>query len=263
MIPTAGSPQSNPVPESAQAAIRRHVEALSKARLAVEADSPKDYSLAAFSSQYKDPLITLSPDRLTAYGTKGWASVLASNGGLSGNWWYELKILRTENEDAAVRPGWSLRYTRFDAPIGMDMFSVAVRDRDGCLVYGGARYGYFLSPFQAGDVIGCGITLGTNQPEPLQDPRLRPELHQYVQAGLLCNPNRPPAIRKNPASGICYMINGQLYPERLLGKLPSGRWHPGVALFNGAAVRLNLGPDFKYPIPPDYRPCSEMTPPPF
>lgn len=259
----SGSPAlSNPIPESVQAAIRRHVEGLREVQVICEENTPKESTVSAFSSQYKDSQVTLSEDRYKATGGKEWASVLVANGASTGDWWYEIQITNLE-DSAAVRPGWSLRYTRYDAPIGIDMFSVSLRDRDLSVVYGAMRHSYGYNSLKTGDIVGCGISLGDKSPEPIADPRLRPELHQYVQAGLLCNPNRPPTTRKNQASSVCFMINGQVLPNILEGKLPAGFWHPGVALYNGASVKLNPGPQFNFPPPAGYRPACEMSSPPF
>ncbi|CDR97964.1 hypothetical protein BBBOND_0404510 [Babesia bigemina] len=227
------------------------------------------------SLRYKDRNIRVLDDRLTAVGYKGWASVFSSHCARKGKWYYEVRILDgcdtinfigsdgeitipVQGHVRQVRHtlvGFACRYQKFQVPIGYNNFGYALSDVDGTVVNDGSKSPY-AKPFGPGDVIGCYLSLG----EPsgvIQDPRKDLKLLEHLQAGILCDPRDPPAMELNAGSYVGFSINGEKFGECGL-KVWDGYYHPAAALYMGATVKFNFGPDFDFPPPDDFSPCRKM-----
>lgn len=116
-----------------------------------------------------------------------------------------------------IRIGWACRYMRYDTPIGHNDFSYAFGD-DGCIVHAAKRIPYAPLSFGVGDIISCYIKLQ----EPtwfLPDPRKQAKLHEFVEAGILCDPKHPPSPSINIGSSIEFAINGRRFWNSLFIKI--------------------------------------------
>ncbi|GBE62545.1 spry domain containing protein, putative [Babesia ovata] len=157
---------------------------------------------------------------------------------------------------SARRVGFACRYQKFQVPIGYNNFGYALSDVDGTVVNGGSKKPY-AKPFGPGDVIGCYLSLG----EPtgvIPDPRKDLKLLEHLQTGILCDPRDPPAMELNAGSYVEFSINGEKFGKCEL-KVWDGYYHPAAALYMGATVKFNFGPDFDFPPPDDFNPCQQMT----
>lgn len=244
-----------------------------------------DFPTPVFSVRFREPSILLSSDRLTATGCKGWSTVLLTHGTNFGCWYFEAILggsTKTQENIVAPLPlvpgiglhftgwtpevkipsphlriGWGCRYSRYDMPLGCDQFGICLRDIDGTIVLGGRRIPYAKQALGDGMVVGCGLVLGPSN-EQIADPRLKPELHPFLESGLLCDPLRPPIGNRNPGARVEFVINGKSCGSAAV-ELHSGMYHPGVSMFMGAQCRINTGPEFLYPPPLLTPEAQELT----
>eukprot|EP01068_Selenidium_serpulae_P013847 Selendium_serpulae@DN6017_c0_g1_i1.p1 len=230
---------------------------------------------AVLSVMYKDATLTLSENRLTVTGGKGWSTILATRAASRGQWYFETKVeLPETNEnhrftgwpgmltiEPHIRVGWASRYSRFDLPIGVDAFGYCIRDVDGTVVNRARRKDYGCMKFGPGDVVGCFLYLPPPTFHP-ESPTDKPDLQKFLKDGLLCNPAKQPEAIPSRGSKIEFSING----TRLgcaFKKISTATYHPAVSLSMGAKVTVNFGPKFKYLREGStYLPASEMHEPP-
>ncbi|SCM22571.1 SPRY domain, putative [Plasmodium chabaudi chabaudi] len=225
----------------------------------------------AFSTKYKDSCISLSSDKLTCYGDKGWSSVFVNNGADVGKWYYEIKIEEPVEKfnflgykdtilkvNPYVRVGFACRYMRYDYPIGTDKYSYCVNSKNGKIFNNSISYDC-MEPIKVGDIIGCYINL-KNKNSYTFDPRSDKKLYEYLQNGILCDPKNPPILKKNYGSFIFFSLNGQIKKNAFID-IYEGFYHPSVSLYMGASAKINLGPKFTYRHLNDYVPCIYMDPP--
>ncbi|SOV78606.1 SPRY domain, putative [Plasmodium reichenowi] len=224
-----------------------------------------------FSMKYKDSSVSLSNDKLTCYGDKGWSSVFVNNGADIGKWYYEIKIeepvqnfnfLGYKDKIIKVNPyirvGFACRYMRYDYPIGTDKYSYCVNSKNGKIFNNSISYDC-MEPFNVGDIIGCYLNL-KNKNSYNFDPRLDKKLYEHLQNGILCDPKNPPLLKKNEGSTIFFSLNGQIKKTSFMD-IYEGFYHPSVSLYMGASAKINLGPNFTYNHLHDYVPCVYMEPP--
>jgi Set1/Ash2 histone methyltransferase complex subunit ASH2 len=205
-------------------------------------DKPMDsLPQVCLSVRFKDKRIKLADDRLSAIGDRGYTTILATHGALRGKWYYEVTFENpTEPEalEAHVRLGWATRRTRYDMPIGCDIFSYGIRDIDGAKIVQGCLFEYGKS-FKAGDVVGCLLSLsdeGNNAAAiDYEDPVWLP--------GLLCDPQYPPTPSQLIGSTISWSINGQVLGAAFTDVV-DGPYYPAMSLFMKARIKANFGPQF-------------------
>lgn len=225
----------------------------------------------SFSNKYKDVSIRLSDDQLTCYGDKGWASVFLNCGADDGKWYFEITIENSIVDlnflgysekkikiNSGVRVGYACRYMRYDHPLGANKYSYCVNSKDGRMFNSSISYNC-MDAFSKGDVIGCYMNL-KKQTNYNFDPRLDKKLYEYIQNGILCDPQNPPELTKSEGSLIFFSLNGEIQ-ENAFVDIYDGFYHPSVSLYMGASARINLGPNFKYNYLKDYVPCMYMHPP--
>ncbi|VWU50108.1 SPRY domain, putative [Hepatocystis sp. ex Piliocolobus tephrosceles] len=221
-----------------------------------------------FSTKYKDSCITLSPDKLTCYGDKGWSSVFVNSGADIGKWYFEVKFEGPINKlqfvgykensieiKPHIRVGFACRYMRYDTPIGTDKYSFCVNSKNGNMFNKAKGYAC-MEPFKINDVIGCYLYL-KNKNTYNFDPRLDNKLYEFIQGGILCDPQNPPQLKKNQGSYIFFSLNG-LIKRNAFYSVYEGFYHPAVSLYMGASARINLGPHFKYRHINGFIPCIYM-----
>lgn len=120
---------------------------------------------------------------------KGWRSGKANVGVREGKWYYECKITKGISQDspqatAHVRMGWGRREANNEAPVGMDAYSYALRDKFGQKVHMARPKDFGQNDFCQGDVIGLEIYLPSEQ------------LHRKVVSGIY---NRAVDLDDSPA----------------------------------------------------------------
>uniref|UniRef100_A0A8C9H4F3 B30.2/SPRY domain-containing protein n=1 Tax=Piliocolobus tephrosceles TaxID=591936 RepID=A0A8C9H4F3_9PRIM len=221
-----------------------------------------------FSTKYKDSSITLSPDKLTCYGDKGWSSVFVNSGADIGKWYFEVKFegpikklqfVGYKENSVEMKPhlrvGFACRYMRYDTPIGTDKYSFCVNSKNGNM-FNKAKGHPCMEPFKINDVIGCYLYL-KNKNTYNFDPRSENRLYEFIQGGMLCDPQNPPRLKKNHGSYIFFSLNG-LIKRNAFYSVYEGFYHPAVSLYMGASARINLGPHFKYRHINGFIPCIYM-----
>ena len=213
------------------------------------------------SVRFKDKRIKLGDDRLVATGDRGYTTVLATHPAMTGRWYYEVIFEPSECNDAHIRVGWSTRRTRYDMPVGSDIFSYSMRDSDAAKIVQGSRFDYGNLSIKPGDVIGCLLTLPEAENSAIidyEDPTWLP--------GLLCDPQYPPTPAILGESEIEWSVNGKRL-GRAFVNIVEGAYYPAVSLFMKAKVRVNFGPSFAFPcsgfraIAELFDPLSHMRPP--
>ena len=103
-------------------------------------------------------VVTLSRDRRTANGGKGFKLVRATRGVSGGTWFCEWTI--GGSATGQVRVGWASEGADAHAPVGYDEHSYSMRSVNGARVHQSVRSSYGRT-FGAGDVVGCLITFAT------------------------------------------------------------------------------------------------------
>ncbi|CRG93489.1 SPRY domain, putative [Plasmodium gallinaceum] len=225
----------------------------------------------AFSMKYKDSCVSLSSDKLTCYGDKGWSSVFVNSGADVGKWYYEIKIEQPIQNlnflgykdkvikvNSYIRVGFACRYMRYDYPIGTDKYSYCVNSKNGKIFNNSVSYDC-MEPLKVGDIVGCYLNL-KNKNTYKFDPRSDKKLYEYLQNGILCDPKNPPILKKNYGSSIFFSLNGQIKKNSFVD-IYEGFYHPSVSLYMGACAKINLGPHFTYKYLKDYNPCILMEQP--
>ncbi|KAJ8900853.1 hypothetical protein NDN08_000152 [Rhodosorus marinus] len=204
----------------------------------------------------KAKLLFVDQDGLTARGYKGYRSVRALYGCMSGDWYYEVEILPPHSAGNA-RIGVSTRRLELEAPAGSDKHSWSVRDVTGDLFHQ-ARGEPYGKRFGAGDVIGCRISL----------PKISEELEEKIHKQELAHvEHRLLDLRHGKAPGdvdvfldgafLEFFKNGESWGIAQKG-LPANRYYPTLSLYKESHVRINFGPDFKFPPPAGVAAFSAM-----
>ena len=80
--------------------------------------------------------LTLSEDRLSVTGTKGFRTARASHGAHVGTWYFEVRVTRL-GATGHARLGVVTRKAELQAPVGFDGFGYAYRDLEGSRVHQG------------------------------------------------------------------------------------------------------------------------------
>ena len=215
----------------------------------------------SLSTTFKDRRLRVTEDKLSVVsaGSLGYSSICASHSASCGKWYFEATVEEL-GEDSFFRLGFSTRRTRFDAPIGSDCFSFAVRSKDGKRVTQGRCFEYGTSqPMGVGDVIGCELELPSNSP-------LSPTMRSGLLAcdpNLLCDPenvNREIELCGEPSS-IRFFRNGSSLGTAFVN-LVAGEYHPAVSLMGKVRIRFNFGSSEEFlsqkKIDPQTKPASEM-----
>lgn len=110
------------------------------------------------SRVHKAEKVELSDDRLSAMSTKGYRMVRATRGVVDGDWYFEVRVVRT-GASGHARLGWATESGDLQAPVGYDGSSYGYRDVDGCKIHRALREEYGKEGYGEGDVIGFRISL--------------------------------------------------------------------------------------------------------
>ncbi|KAJ1925345.1 transcription factor, contains a PHD finger motif [Tieghemiomyces parasiticus] len=239
----------------------------------------------------------VASDNLTVTNDKGYRQAKASHGVAEGTWYYEATLTNTAG---AARIGWSQISGDLQGPCGLDHYSYAFRSYPATRFHASVGYTYG-ERYDSPDVtLGVLIHLPPLGPAAREDLRRRRFILQrdfpyakfdYVQplpsttdesdggnttaaavsggspsftSDLATEAAAPSPLPKMSGSAIVYFRNGRCLSQAY-GPLHLGKYHPAVACYMGAEVRLNFGPEFAHPPPAEWegtpvRPMSECPP---
>mmetsp|Transcript_34989 Transcript_34989/g.77830 ORF Transcript_34989/g.77830 Transcript_34989/m.77830 type:complete len:356 (+) Transcript_34989:227-1294(+) len=228
-------------------------------------EAVEDPTRVQLSKTNKAAQLTLSEDRLSVTGHKGFRTARASHGAWTGTWYCEVKVSYL-GKSGHVRLGWCTKKAELQAPVGFDQFGYAYRDLEGSKVHQGSREPYG-QPFGEGDVVGMLIHLADGgRPLEAQDRsmvRFKGAFYYVEEA--------EPKPQPVPGSFVMFTVNG--VPQgKAYEDILEGTYYPAVSLYTlpdqaeGATATFNFGPDFTYPPPeverlPAARAVSELATP--
>lgn len=122
----------------------------------------------------RSPFIKVTQDGLGLRGDKGFRSARCNAPVREGKWYMEIKIGRgggylppdsKRAEGSHVRLGWARREAHLNAPVGLDGYSYAMRDKSGEKVHL-SRPRPYGQAFKSGDVVGMYISLPSPKRQP-------------------------------------------------------------------------------------------------
>ncbi|PJF16946.1 hypothetical protein PSACC_03245 [Paramicrosporidium saccamoebae] len=201
-------------------------------------------------------------DGCAAFGGRlGYRSVLASEGAVSGDLYFELQWNGPDGSN--VRFGVIRIGATMLGPVGVDEFGYAWCS-NGDRYHMGKRE-TFSAPFEQDDILGCCIRL--------------PSISSTEEAMILSGHENQRLIscrglyfqetisREAPTSGglttlhsrgsIEFFKNG-VSMGVAFSDLPGGVYYPAFSLYRDAKVYVNFGPEFIYPSPPNSLPFCDI-----
>ena len=228
------------------------------------------------------PYMYLSKDGLSATTDKGFRMGRANVGARVGDWYWEVEVLRGNGDQGGhVRLGIARREATVDGPIGFDGYSYGVRDRGGEKLHL-SRPRPFMESFGTGDIIGFHLSLPQHARSSVTRDRIpiryRQQLYfeQYEYTGSkemedLLNPvttgvksARMPQVLEGSFLSVYkngkhmgnafenlysfWPPNSQTQRDQPAKDDGSLGYYPAVSVYSGGAVRLNMGPDFAFPL---------------
>lgn len=176
----------------------------------------------AMSSFFKSPDIKLSNKGLTAVGSFGYRSILATHGLKSGKFYFEVEI---ESQKGAIRIGFSTIDSEIDGPVGIDNLGYSYGSKNGYTFHNSRRKSYGPS-YGYKDIIGAFLYLN-DQSTILDIESSSVEMKfSYIK------------FSKNGKDlGIAYE------------NLPQNFLYPSASLYGFGSITFNFGPYFAFPIP--------------
>ncbi|KAJ2658758.1 transcription factor, contains a PHD finger motif [Coemansia sp. RSA 1199] len=199
----------------------------------------------------------IESDRLTVWNDKGYRMAKASHGVETGAWYFEAQILPGVRPEANLRIGWSQISGELQAPCGYDVFSYSMR-ASPCTRFHAAIGSHYGAEFGPGDTLGVLLylpELDADERQDLADRKWRPgeRYRQFTysrpesQRPLHADDELPP-LPVLAGSELVYFKNGKCLGPAFQ-KLYLGKYYPAVSSYMGGKVKVNLGPDFKFPPP--------------
>lgn len=214
-----------------------------------------------FSKLMKAPQLSLSEDRLSVTGQKGFSTVLATHGVYHGTWYCEFNIVSL-GKTGHVRLGFCTKKVELQAPAGFDEHGYSFRDIEGSKVHNGRREPYALMDYKEGDTVGALIHLpeGGHPIEAKSKKMVRYKGEVYYEE----EPEKIPSPLEG--SHLEFSINGRMFGEAFT-RIMEGTWYPSASLYSESdqdkvTVAVNFGPEFKFPPPQTearpWRPFSDV-----
>ncbi|KAJ1723893.1 transcription factor, contains a PHD finger motif [Coemansia erecta] len=214
----------------------------------------------------------IESDRMTVWNDKGYRMAKASHGVETGAWYFEVDVLQPVRPEFNLRIGWSQISGELNATCGYDVFSYSVRAKPSTRFHAaiGSHYGEEYGP---GDTLGLLIylpTLDDDEKQDLADRKWHPgeKYRRFIysrpesQRPYNADSETPP-LPVLSGSELVYFKNGKCLGPAFQ-KLYLGKYYPTVSSYMGGKVKVNLGPNFKYPPPATWtnsmtiRPISDL-----
>jgi len=210
----------------------------------------------------------LAEDRLTVTGDQGYVVARSTHSVMYGKWYFEVEFL-SQPEGSHARIGWCQNYAHLQACLGYSKFSYGWRSLKGTRFHQAHGHTYFRDGYGQGDVLGCLIELPER--EEYSNPSDKCKLPPTKKDANLLNfkghiffeekeeiEQAEKQLKPLPGSKIVFYKNGKCCGTAY-ENIYEGAYYPAVSIFQGATLRCNFGPNFKYPPPPGVRPISERA----
>ncbi|KAJ2707216.1 transcription factor, contains a PHD finger motif [Coemansia sp. IMI 203386] len=235
-------------------------------------DNPQGPAHMSREETHAAAQFVIESDRLTVWNDKGYRMAKASHGVETGAWYFEVTVLQPVRPEYNLRIGWSQISGELHAPCGYDVFSYSVRAKPSTRFHAaiGSPYGEEYGP---GDTIGLLIylpELDSDEKQDLSDRKWRPGERYRQFTYSRPESQRPynadselPPLPVLSGSELVYFKNGKCLGPAFQ-KLYLGKYYPAISSYMGGKVKVNLGPEFKYPPPATWhnnapiRPISEL-----
>ncbi|KAJ2624927.1 transcription factor, contains a PHD finger motif [Coemansia sp. RSA 1358] len=210
----------------------------------------------------------IESDRLTVWNDKGYRMAKASHGVETGAWYFETEIMDPVRPEFNLRIGWSQISGELQAPCGYDVFSYSMRAKPSTRFHAaiGSPYGEEYGP---GDTLGVLIympPLDGDEKQDLADRKLHPGERYRQFTYSRPESQRPPHANSElpplpvlAGSELVYFKNGKCLGPAFQ-KLYLGKYYPAVSAYMGGKVKVNLGPNFKYPPPATWHENTQIRP---
>ncbi|KAJ2157762.1 transcription factor, contains a PHD finger motif [Coemansia sp. RSA 552] len=220
-------------------------------------DNPQGPAHMSREATHAATQFVIESDRRTVWNDKGYRLAKASHGVESGAWYFEAEVLAPVRPEFNLRIGWSQISGELQAPCGFDVFSYSVRAKPATRFHAaiGSPYGEDYGP---GDTLGMLIylpTLDSDEKQDLADRKWRPG-ERYRQFTYSRPDSQRPSYADSELPPLPVLANSELVyfkNGKCLGpafqQLYLGKYYPAISSYMGGKVRVNLGPDFKYPPP--------------
>lgn len=206
--------------------------------------------------------LTLSDDRMTVTGDKGYCMIRATHCVSQGGWYFEVTV-KDLPQDTACRMGWSQNYGNLQAPLGYDKFGYSWRSKKGTRFHQ-SQGKHYSSGYEAGDVLGFYIYLPEwrrHRTVSLPDHHKNQTLikfrnYLYFEERDLVE-KAEKALKPLMESQIIFFKNGESQGVAW-ENISDGSYYPAVSLYKNATVMLNFGPNFQFP-PTGLSNCRPMS----
>ncbi|KAI9475279.1 transcription factor, contains a PHD finger motif [Coemansia sp. RSA 989] len=220
-------------------------------------DNPQGPAHMSREETHAAAQFVIESDRLTVWNDKGYRMAKASHGVETGAWYFEAQILAPMRPEFNLRIGWSQISGELQAPCGYDVFSYSVRAKP-CTRFHAAIGSPYGEEFGPGDTLGVLIylpALDDDEKQDLADRKWRPgeRYRQFTysrpeaQRPYHADPELPP-LPVLSGSELVYFKNGKCLGPAFQ-KLYLGKYYPAISSYMGGKVKVNLGPEFKFPPP--------------
>ncbi|KAJ2659062.1 transcription factor, contains a PHD finger motif [Coemansia sp. RSA 1200] len=231
-------------------------------------DNPQGPAHISREETHSAPQFVIGSDRLTVWNDKGYRMAKASHGVETGAWYFEADILDPVRPEFNVRIGWSQISGELQAPCGCDVFSYSMRAKPSTRFHA-ARGSFYGEDYEPGDTLGVLIylpPLDADERQDLNDRKWHPaeRYRQFTysrpaaQRPPYANSELPP-LPVLAGSELVYFKNGKCLGPAFQ-KLYLGKYYPAISAYMGGKVKVNLGPNFKYPPPATWHENTPIRP---
>lgn len=195
--------------------------------------------------------LSLSDDRMTVTGDKGYCMIRATHCVSQGGWYFEV-TLKELSPGTACRMGWSQNYGNLQAPLGYDKFGYSWRSKKGTRFHQSIGK-HYSSGYGAGDVLGFYIYLPEWQQHRIVT---LPDHHKNQTLIKFRNylyfeerdsvEKAEKALKPLMGSQIIFFKNGESQGVAW-ENIFEGSYYPAISLYKNATVMMNFGPEFHFP----------------
>lgn len=220
----------------------------------VDRPNPEGPICLASTNIHSAQQVAIDSANMSLMNEKGFAMARATHGFDFGTWYFEVEI--PIDSPGHFRIGVSQILGEAQAPVGYDEYSYAYRDKDGAAMHCGKSKPYG-APYGPGDTIGVKIVL----PRDVEAVKIDDSLRDQIETAY--SPKRLGTYKVRQeilgdSSHFEFILNGQSQGIAF-GNIYQGKYYPAISLYGGARCKVNFGPEFRFPCPPDSRPACDIS----